>query len=215
MASRLFVVAALLAGCGGSVVAPVANSSGRFTSVPAAATSPTATPFTAAPPAIANNGLLELARMAGRSDPAVCLFVDPATGIDSTVALLTLQSTVDALVAQGYTPLGARLVAPCPKTPHHIANNTVHPKNSGRGPVSLGETVRSASPYQLFVVLTTASRIDHIFGGSTLRTSSEELMFQGDSGWPVTLSVYVDPPAFADPGKRAYALFDGLGLLSR
>lgn len=215
MAWRLLVVAVLLAGCGGSVVAPVATPSGRSASVPAATTSPTAMPFPAAPPAIANNGLLEFARMAGRLDPAVCLFVDPATGIDSNVALLTLQSTVDALVARGYTPLGARPVAPCPKTPHHIANNTVHPKNSGRGPASLGETVRSASPYQLFVVLTTASRIDYIFGGLTMRTASEELMFQGDSGWPATLSVYVDPPTFADSGKRVYALFDGLGLLSR
>ena len=144
----------------------------------------------------------------------LCLYVDPSTGSDLGAALTSLQRSVDALVLQGYTVLGARPVAMCPQAPLFIRTNTVHPKNSGGGrAVAAAPRAASPSPYQLWVALTTAGRISAIFGGSTIRRGTEETFCTGDSCRSITESIYTDQSTFARPGDLENVVLEGFGLL--
>lgn len=194
---------------------------------PTVATSPSATPTVAAAtaastvaapdrvaPDVANRYLAGRIRGTGRADVATCLYVDPSTGLNADTAKVALQDSLDALVQQGYAALGARSVSVCPQVPLFLRTNTVHPKNSGGGPVALAPRVTSPSPFLLFVAVTTPARIATIFGGSTIRRGAEEITCSGDNCAEVTGSIYADPTAFADVAIRQGLVLDGLGLLA-
>lgn len=144
----------------------------------------------------------------------LCLYVDASTGSDIGAALTSLQRSVDALVLQGYTVLGARPVALCPQAPLFIRTNTVHPKNSGGGrPVGVAPTAATPSHYQLWIALTTAGRISAIFGGFTSHRGTEEIFCTGDNCGTMTESIYTDPSTFARPGGLENVVLEGFGLL--
>ena len=163
---------------------------------------------------MANLALATRAREHGRTEVMLCLYVDPITGSDAGAALASLQTSVNALVRQGYTELGARPVALCPEAPLFIRMNTVHPKNSGSGG-AVGAAPRAATPsaYQLWVALTTASRINTIFGGFTSHRGTEEIFCTGDNCGSMTESIYTDPSTFARPSDLENAVLEGFGLL--
>lgn len=191
---------------------------GPGTSSTAARTSPPSTasssPVVRLDAATANRGLAERAREHGRTEVMLCLYVDPATTTDAGAALNSLQNSVNALVLQGYTELGARPVATCPQPPLFIRTNTVHPKNSGGGrSVAAAPTAASASPYQLWVALTTAGRINTIFGGFTSHRGTEEIFCTGDNCGSMTESIYTDPSTFGHPGALENVILEGFGLL--
>lgn len=187
----------------------------------ARASPPTATPSAAlstasvrVDAATANRGLAARAREHGRTEVMLCLFVDPSTGADVGVALTSLQTSVDALALQGYTALGARPVALCPQAPLFILTNTVHPKNSGSGgAVAAAPPAATPSPYQLWVVLTTQTRISTIFGGFTSHRGTEEIFCTGDNCGSMTESIYTDPSTFARPRDLENVVLEGFGLL--
>ena len=148
---------------------------------------------------------------------AICLYVDASTGLNADTARIALQDSLDAIVQQGYTALGARSVSVCPQIPLFLRTNTVHPKNSGSGPVAAAQTVAAPSPFLLFVAVTTPARIATIFGGLTIRRGAEEAACPGGGGdncLEVTSSIYADPTAFADAALRQTLVLDGLGLLA-
>ena len=161
----------------------------------------------------ANRSLAARAREHGRAEVMLCLYVDPSTGADVGAALTSLQSSVDALVLQGYTVLGARPVALCPQAPLFIRTNTVHPKNSGSGEVAAAPRAATPSPYQLWVALTTPARITAIFGGFTSHRGTEEIFCTGDNCGSMTESIYTDPSTFARAGDRENLVLEGFGLL--
>lgn len=190
-----------------------------------ATSSPTARPTVAAPsasaaagrptPEVANAALAARTRESGRSEVAICLYVDPNVGLDPNAALATLQGSLDALVRQGYSVLGARPASLCPQPPHYIRTNSVHPKNSGNGPVAgvSAVTVTTPSTFQLVFAVTTAARIDTIFGGMSSHRGTEEVTCSGDNCGGVTESIYTDAAAFATASERERLLFEGFGLL--
>ena len=186
-------------------------------SAPARASPPntaSSSPVVRVDAATANRGLAERAREHGRNEVMLCLYVDPTTGSDAGAALSSLQNAVNALVLQGYTQLGARPVATCPQPPLFIRTNTVHPKNSGGGrPVAAAPTAASASPYYLWVALTTAARINTIFGGLTSQRGTEEIFCTGDNCGSMTESIYTDPSTFGRPGDLENVVLEGFGLL--
>lgn len=162
----------------------------------------------------ANRALAARASEHGRTEVMLCLYVDPSTGSDVAAALTSLQRSVDALVLQGYTVLGARPVALCPQAPWFIRTNTVHPKNSGGGrAVALAPTPAAPSPYQLWVALTTAGRISAIFGGLSSHRGTEEIFCTGDNCGSMTESIYTDPSTFVRPGDLENVVLEGFGLL--
>jgi hypothetical protein len=164
--------------------------------------------------ATANVGLTTRAREHGRTEVVLCLYVDPSTGSDPGAALASLQTSVDALVLQGYNVLGARPVALCPQAPLFIRTNSVHPKNSGSGgTVAAAPRAATPSPYQLWVALTTAARINTIFGGFTSHRGTEEIFCSGDNCGSMTESVYADPSAFGRRGDLENVVLEGFGLL--
>ena len=194
---------------------------------PTVATSPSATPTVAAAtaastvavpdrvaPDVANRSLASRIRETGRADVAICLYVDASTGLNVDTARIALQDSLDALVQQGYTALGARSVSVCPQIPLFLRTNTVHPKNSGGGLVAPAPRVVTPSSFLLFVAVTTPARIATIFGGSTIRRGAEEITCSGDNCAEVTGSIYADPTAFADVAMRERLVLDGLGLLA-
>jgi hypothetical protein len=165
-------------------------------------------------PTTANLGLAARAREHGRTEVMLCLFVDPSTGSDAGAALMSLQTSVNVLVRQGYTVLGGRPVALCPHAPLFIRTNTVHPKNNGGGgAVAAAPRAAAPSPYQLWVALTTAGRIDTIFGGFTSHRGTEEISCTGDNCGSMTESIYTDPSTFARPGDLENVVLEGFGLL--
>ena len=143
----------------------------------------------------------------------LCLYVDPNTGSDVSSALTSLQTSVNALVRQGYTVLGGRPVALCPQAPLFIRTNTVHPKNSGSGAVAAAPRAATPSTYQLWVALTTPGRIAAIFGGFTSHRGTEEIFCTGDNCGSMTESVYTDPSTFGLPGDLENVVLEGFGLL--
>lgn len=163
----------------------------------------------------ANQNLLAGARALGRTEVAICLYVDPSVGLLRDQPNAALQASVDALVRQGYTSLASRPVAACPQAPLYLRTNSVHPKNSGGGPVAAVPTVTTPSPFLLFVALTTPARIATIFGGSTNRRGSEEALCPGSGNncAEVTGSIYMDPTSFAQTADREKAILQGLGVL--
>ena len=164
-------------------------------------------------PDVADSALASYARETGRSEVAICLYVDPSTGLDAGAARASLQSSVDTLVRQGYTVLGARPVALCPQAPVFIRTSTVHPKNSGSGlPVGTTARVTTPSPILLFVAVTTPSRINFIFGGLTTRRGAEEATCAGDNCREVTGSIYSDPSDREDRGHATGVERDSAGL---
>lgn len=168
------------------------------------------------PPDVANSALASYARETGRSEVAICLYVDPSTGLDAGAARASLQSSVDTLVRQGYTVLGVKPVVLCPQAPVFIRTSTVHPKNSGSGlPVGTTARVTTPSPILLFVAVTTPSRINFIFGGLTTRRGAEEATCAGDNCREVTGSIYSDPTAFAGAVERERGRATTKGTLAR
>jgi len=164
-------------------------------------------------PAVADQAIAERLRFTGRTAFAICLYVDPATGLDAATALVETQDALDAVVRRGYTSLASR-VSPCPQPPLYIRTGTVHFKNSASGPEAPVPRVRVPSEHALYLVVTTPSRIEAIFGG-TIRRGTEEIACSGDNCAGVTESIYVDPAGFADPVARETLILDGLGLLGR
>lgn len=206
------VVAALVLGRPQTVPAtspPIAIASS--TPNPSITASPVPSPRASrVPPDVANNVLANDARATGRSEVAICLYVDPSTGLDAGATRASLQSSVDTLVRQGYTALGATPVVLCPV---FIRTSTVHPKNSGSGlPVGTTARVTTPSPILLFVAVTTPSRINFIFGGLTTRRGAEEATCAGDNCREVTGSIYSGPTAFASAVERENLIMGGLGL---
>lgn len=207
------VTLAILSACAlqSPALGPDTSSTAARSSPPSTASS---TPVVRVDAATANRGLAERARGHGRTEVMLCLYVDPSTGSDAGAALHSLQNAVNALVLQGYTELGARPVALCPQPPLFIRTNTVHPKNSGGGrAVAAAPTAVSASPYQLWIALTTAARISAIFGGFTIHRGTEEIFCTGDNCGSMTESIYTDPQTFARPGDLENVVLDGFGLL--
>lgn len=188
-----------------------------------AKSTPTVRPTVAAPsasaalgrptPEVANRALATRARDTGRADVAVCLYVDPNAGLDANAALATLQGSIDALVRQGYTVLGARPASLCPQVPHYIRTGSVHPKNSGNGSIAAVPTVTTPSAFQLVFVVTTAARINTIFGGMSSHRGTEEVICSGNNCGGATESIYADAASFATASERERLLFDGFGLL--
>lgn len=209
-AFRFVAVALLVAGCGSTAGPSVARGSHSL-GTPVAAT-PTAVIGRPAPD-VASRALADRARADGRGDVAVCLYVDPSTGIDARVALASLQGTIDGLVGQGYTVLGPRPAEPCPAAPLFIRTDTVHPKNNGNGPVAAVPRVATPGPFLLYLAITTPARIDRVFGGLTIRRGAEEMTCSGDNCGEVTGSIYVDASRFASGAERERVLLEGLGLL--
>jgi hypothetical protein len=207
---RFVMVALLVASCGTSAVR--SGSSGTQPPGTLSAATPTSTARKPAPD-VANRALTEGARALGRSDPAVCLYVDPSTGIDASAALASLQGTIDILVRQGYGALGTRPAASCPGEPLFIRTDTVHPKNSGNGPVAPLPRVTTPGPFQLHIAITTPTHLARIFGGSTIRRGAEEMTCSDHDCAEVTGSIYVDATTFASGTERERLLFEGLGLL--
>jgi hypothetical protein len=144
---------------------------------------------------------------------AICLHVDPSSGVDASAALASLQQLIDGLVGQGYSALGTRPVGPCPQAPLFIRTGTVHPKNSGSGSVAAVPRVTTPGPFQLYVAITTPTRIAAIFGGLTTRRGAEEIMCSGDNCRSVTEATYMDPTTFASGAELERRIFEGLGLL--
>lgn len=200
---------------------------GACTAAPVAAPAPAATMSAPAPtaatplaaskrvaPDIVNGALAVRARETGRADVAICLYVDPSTGLEVNAALLSAQVSVDALVRQGYTVLGARAVVSCPQAPLFLRTNTVHPKNSGSGGVvGTATRVTTPSPILLLVAVTTRTSISRIFGGLTIRRGAEEMACTGDNCGEVTGSIYTDPTSFASAAEREGLILEGLGLV--
>lgn len=178
-----------------------------------APTSSSAAATTRVAPDVANQALAARARHTGRPNVAICLYVDPGTGLDPNAALTSLQGSIDALVRQGYTVLGTRPASLCPQAPHFIRTSSVHPKNSGNGPVAGVPTVTTPSAYQLVFAVTTTARINMIFGGFTSHRGSEETTCSGNNCAPVTESVYADAASFASAAERERLLLYGFGLL--
>lgn len=178
---------------------------------------PTAVPSTAGvrvDPTTANLGLATRARENGRNEVMLCLYVDPSTGSDVSAALMSLQISVNTLVRQGYTVLGARPVALCPQATLFIRTDTVHPKNSGSGgTVGWAPRATTPNPYQLWVAVTTTARINTIFGGFTSHRGTEEISCEGDNCGSMTESIYTDPQMFARPGDLENLVLEGFGLL--
>lgn len=200
---------------------------GACTAAPVAAPAPAATTSAPAPtvstpvvaservaPDIANRALAGRAHETGRADVAICLYVDPTTGLDVNAALLSAQGSVDALVRQGYTVLGARALVSCPQAPLFLRTTTVHPKNSGSGGVvGTATRVTTPSPILLFVAVTTLNSISRIFGGLTVRRGAEEMICTGDNCGEVTGSIYTDPTSFASAVARESLILEGFGLV--
>lgn len=189
-----------------------------------ATSSPTARPTVAAPssstalgrptPEVANQALTARARDTGRAEAgAICLYIDPNTGLDKDAALATLQSSIDALVRQGYSVLGARPVSSCAQAPHYIRTGSVHPKNSANGPIAAVPTVTTPSAFQLVFVVTTTARIKTIFGGMSSHRGTEEATCTGNNCGGATESIYADAGSFATPSERERLIFEGFGLL--
>jgi hypothetical protein len=207
------VTVAVLSACAVSspALGPDASDTAARTSAPGAASGTAAVRVDAA---TANRALAARAREQGRTEVMLCLYVDPSTGADLGAALTSLQQSVDALVLQGYTVLGARPVAICPQAPLFIRTNTVHPKNSGGGrAVAAAPTASPASPYQLWVALTTAARINTIFGGFTSQRGTEEIICTGNNCGSMTESIYTDPSTFARPKDLENVVLEGFGLV--
>lgn len=203
------VVAALVLGRSPTVSTPVTLGS---PSIPLATGSPSPSPRASrVPPDVANSSLAGIARTSGRTDIAICLYVDPGTGLDADAARVSLQSSIDALVRQGYTALAATPVAQCPQAPLFLRTNTAHPKNSS-GTTGAVPRVTTPSPIYLWVAVTTPGRITSIFGGLTTRRGAEEVTCTGDNCGEVTGSIYSDPTAFASAGERENLIIEGLGL---
>lgn len=176
--------------------------------------SPSVAPTGRVAPDVANRALADLARDTGRTGVAICIYVDPSTGLNADAARAALQGSVDALVQQGYSVFGAQRVAQCPQAPVFLRTNTVHPKNSCCGTVGTAPRVTSPSPFLLFLAVTTPARIATIFGGLTLRRGAEEITCTGDNCGEVTGSIYVEPAAFGRAADREKSILEGLGLLA-
>jgi hypothetical protein len=182
---------------------------------PTQTSSPTPSPALArVPPDVANRDLAARARETGRSEIAICLYVDPSANVDASAALTELQSTVTVLVRQGYTVLGERAVVQCAEAPHFLRTNSVHPKNSGNGVVAAVPRVASPSPVYLVVAVTTPARMTSIFGALPSHRGSEEVSCTGDVCGSVTESIYAEPSVFADPREREQLVLEGFGLLA-
>lgn len=200
----------VLAACAGTLT----EDHGRSATVPARSASATLAADRASSDT-ANRYLASRARETGRDGVAICLYVDPRSGQNAESARLALQGSVDALVQQGYSALSAQPVATCPHAPLFLLTNTVHPTNSGGGPVAPPPRVTTPSPFLLFVVETMPATIAAIFGGLTTRRGSEEFTCSGDSCAEVTSSVYAASLEFADASTRERLILAGLGLLGR
>lgn len=171
-------------------------------------------PRTPQPPAVANAALAALAKQTDRVDVRICLYVDPQTARDESAALAMLQMTLDALVSSGYASLSAT-AALCPEAPLFIRTSSVHPKNRAAGRVAPVPRVNIASPWLLWVAVTTATRIESVFGGLTSHRGAEEFTCTGDNCGEVTASAYIESIAFDDPSARSRIVLEGLGLSGR
>jgi hypothetical protein len=205
--AALLVVAAVSVGMWQAATAPA-------TAPTPQTTSPTSSPAPSrVPPDAANRDLAGRAQATGRSEIAICLYVDPAANLDPSSALTDLQSTVTALVRQGYTVLGERPVAQCTEAPHFLRTNSVHPKNSGNGVVAPVPRVSAPSPFYLVVAVTTPARMTSVFGALPSHRGSEEVSCTGDVCGSVTESIYAEPSVFANAGEREQLVLEGFGLL--
>jgi hypothetical protein len=197
------VTVAILSGC--AVPSSALGPGGSGTAASASPASAASGSAVRVDPLTANRALAARAGEHGRTEVMLCLYVDPSTGSDLGAALTTLQRSVDALVLQGYTVLGSRPVALCPQAPLFIRTNTVHPKNSGGGrAVAPAPTASPASPYQVWVALTAAARINR---------GTEEIFCTGDNCGSMTESIYTDPSTFARPADLENVVLEGFGLL--
>ncbi|HET8568478.1 MAG TPA: hypothetical protein VFM93_05765 [Candidatus Limnocylindria bacterium] len=149
----------------------------------------------------------------------VCVFVE---GADAGAARAAAQTGLDDLAAAwALGPFQAMPRAPvdvCPRTPHLIATNTVHPKRSGHGPVAPPPTVAAdkVSPLRLWLVVAPPARIAYAFGPAPLstRAAEEHVCYAGSCG-EVTSAIYVAQSVLGDPVPMRLALLTGLGLLGR
>lgn len=202
----LVLLGLFAASCAGPTVATPSTSATVAATTPAS-TSAASDRVTAD---VANRVLADRVRETGRGFMAICLWVDPSTGLNEDVALVALKGAIDGLVQQGYSRLNVVL---CKEAPYFLRTNTVHPKNSGGGAVAPPVRVTVPNPYLLFLVVTTPTRINTIFGGLSSRRGDEEFTCSGDNCASVTGSIYADPTAFADAATRQRLVLEGLGLL--
>lgn len=126
--------------------------------------------------------------------------------------LRLLESTVDGLRAKGYSAFTAPPVE-CPQPTFFLRTNTVHPKNSGQGPVGPVPRVTSPDAFLLHVAVTTDSQLARIFGGSSMRRGAEEITCSGDNCAEITSAIYSDAAGLQDPARREQLLLTGLGIL--
>ena len=94
-----------------------------------------------------------------------------------------------------------------------LRTNTVHPKNSGQGPVGTAPRVTTPDPFLLHVAVTTNAQLACIFGGLSTRRGAEEITCTGDNCGEITSAIYTDTVEFQDAARREQLLLRGLGLL--
>ena len=192
----------------GATVPPAASDSS-----PSPVTStPQATRPTAPAAAVANLALSTRARDTGRTNVAICLYVDPPTQLDPDKALDMLQESIDALVSDGYSVLASPAASRCPQAPLYIRTSSVHPKNSGNGPTAPVPRVDRPSEWMLWFIVTTPVRNAAIFGASVQQHGAEEVTCTGDNCGEVTSSIYVAGATFADTFARRRLILVGLGV---
>jgi hypothetical protein len=126
--------------------------------------------------------------------------------------LALLSSTVDALRSKGYSVISAA-PAECSQPTLFLRTNTVHPKNSGQGPVGPVPRVTTPDTFLLHVAVTTSSQLTRIFGGLSTRRGAEEVTCTGDNCGEITSAIYSSVTDFQDTGRREQLLLIGLGLL--
>ena len=209
----ILVCAVLVAACGSFSPSSGGPTASPSTAAAAASATPSGTAGpTVVPPSIANAALADFVRFTGRSELRICLYVDPATGADPSQFLAFLTSTVDGLRAKGYFVISAPPAA-CAELPVFLRTNTVHPKNSGQGPVGTAPRVTAPDPFLLHVAVTTNAQLARIFGGLSTRRGAEEITCTGDNCGEITSAIYTDTVEFQDAVRRERLLLTGLGLL--
>jgi hypothetical protein len=128
--------------------------------------------------------------------------------------LALLSSTVDALRLKGYSVISAP-PAECSQPTLFLRTNTVHPKNSGQGPVGTVPIVTTPDAFLLHVAVTTDSQLTRIFGGLSMRRGAEEAACAGHDCAEITSAIYTSVADFQDGVRRELLVVTGLGLLAQ
>lgn len=147
----------------------------------------------------------------------VCLFVDPVVQVDTGAALETLTRSIKDLrerqELRSFVDVPMGEISLCPSVPQLIQGGKhpqiARPGDTGPPPARVAKA--DVSPFALWLVMTTASRIDLAFGTVTPHAVAEQIICASGSCAEVTTSFYVTSDEFNDPDKRRRAIRLGLG----